>query len=169
MRGEPLEKLSEALLKAVDEEKRAQIEPLPEKYRHYRSDMGHSLYGKDGYNIPRGEKGAMEKARRRNYHFFDAPVGMIVCMDSALATVDVLSIGLYLQNLVLLLQERGVSSCVQVSVAGYPEEIKKELDLPDHYQVLCGLAVGYEDPENQVNKLRLTRDEWKANVQFHDD
>lgn len=81
----------------------------------YRSAMGHALYGEKGYNIPRGAKDDMEKARRRNYTFFDAPVGMIISMDSKLAAVDILSVGLYLQMLCLLLQERGLGSCIQVS------------------------------------------------------
>jgi hypothetical protein len=57
----------------------------------------------------------------RNYMFFDAPCAFIVCMERSLAQVDVLSIGMYLQALCLLLAEEGIATCVEVSVAGYPQ------------------------------------------------
>lgn len=166
LEGDALARLEKSLLAAVDAKEVPEIKPIPEEYKKYRSDMGHSLYGPDGYNIPRGSREEMEHARRRNYTFFDAPMAVIVSMDNKLATVDVLSVGLYIQTLVLLLQERGVRHCIEVSVAGYPKAIRKELGLPENQDVLCGIAIGYEDEEKQVNKLVMSRDDWRKDVRF---
>ena len=54
----------------------------------------------------------------------------------------------------------------KVSIAGYPDVIRKALGMPDHMQILCGLAVGYEDPEHHINQLKMSRDAWKENVTF---
>lgn len=127
--GSALHRLSSALLAAVSSGVEPTTAPIPEHYRHYRSAFGHLLYGPEGYNIPRSDKEAMETARRRNYTFFNAPVGMIICMDKSLADVDVMCAGMYMQSLSLLLAERGVACCWQVSVAGYPDVVRKELGI----------------------------------------
>ncbi len=108
----------------------------------------------------------MEKARRRNYAFVGAPLGMIVCMDRRLADVDVMCVGMYVQTLCLLLAERGVASCVQVSVAGYPNVIRKELGIGEGTLVLTGIAAGYEDEDVRLNQLAVERDGWWKAVEF---
>jgi nitroreductase len=65
---------------------------------------------------------------------------------------DALSVGMFLQTLLLALTERGLGSCVEVSIAGYPEIVRAQLGLPTELSILCGLAVGYPDPEfPQIN------------------
>jgi hypothetical protein len=88
------------------------VKALPDEYRHYRSELGRKLYGPEGYNVDRA--GSLKKSLR-NYTFFEAPVGAVVCMDAKLGTPDVLSVGMYLQSIFLLLEERGVASCVSWS------------------------------------------------------
>lgn len=166
VQGEALKRLENRLIETVASGKKPTTAPIPDAYRKYRSDMGHALYGPKGYNIGRGVKEDMEKARLRNYNFFDAPTGCILSLDKSLADVDILSAGLYLQTLVFLLKERGVSSCIEVSVAGYPDEIREELGIPANMNLLCGLAIDYEDEKNQVNKLIMDRDQWQDSVKF---
>ncbi|OAG06587.1 nitroreductase [Paraphaeosphaeria sporulosa] len=164
--GAALQRLEKSLLAAVEANEAPQIAPIPVKYSKYRSAMGRSIYGPDGYNIPRDAREQLETARQRNYTFFDAPIGLIVAMDSALAKVDVLSVGLYLQMLLLLLQERGVSNCIEVSVAGYPRQIREELGIPEDMDILCGVAVGYADQTKPGARIPGERDDWWSNVNF---
>lgn len=166
LEGAALQRLTSALQKARDDKLPQEIEPIPEQYKHYRSEMGHMLYGKEGYNIARSDKDGLEKAQRRNYDLFGAPLGMIIYIDSTLAPVDVLTVGLWLQSLCMLLEERDLESCIQVSVAGYPTVIRKELGIDENMSILCGLAVGYEDKNQHVNRLKTERDDWKSSVVF---
>jgi nitroreductase len=161
-----LRNLSDALLQAVNSGIKSNAEPIPERYQKYRSDLGHLIYGPEGYGIARSDRDGWFKAQSRNYTFFDAPMAMILCMDKALAQVDVLSAGMYLQTLCLLLAERGVSTCAEASIAGYPEVVKKELELEDNLMVLVGVALGYEDRSNRLHKLKVERDAWKQHVTF---
>jgi hypothetical protein len=47
----------------------------------------------------------------------------------------------------LALTERGLGSCVEVSISGYPEIVRAQLAIPTELSILCGLAIGYPDPE----------------------
>jgi nitroreductase len=60
--------------------------------------------------------------------------------------VDSVGVGMFLQTLVLALTAHGLGTCVQVSIAGYPDMVRKQLEIPPELTILCGLAFGYPDP-----------------------
>jgi nitroreductase len=119
--GSALQRLTSSLASTVSSGTPSAVKPIPEPYRHYRSALGKQLYGPEGYDIPRADEERMREAQLRNYKFFDAPCAFIICMERSLEQVDVLSIGMYVQALCLLLAEHGIATCVEVSVAGYPQ------------------------------------------------
>ncbi|KAF7190525.1 Nitrobenzene nitroreductase [Pseudocercospora fuligena] len=135
------------------------IPALPEDYRHFRSEFGHLLYGKEGYDIPRHHKDEHKAAQMRNYSFFDAPTVACITMNKDLSGVDAMSVGLFIQTFMLALTERGLGSCLQVSVTGYPELLRKEFGLKDDQMVLCGMAIGYPAEGQKVNDLHVPREE----------
>jgi D-arabinose 1-dehydrogenase-like Zn-dependent alcohol dehydrogenase len=57
----------------------------------------------------------------RNWEFSRASVAGIVCMHRDLGYVDAVGVAMFLQTFLLALAARGLGSCVQVSVAGYPD------------------------------------------------
>lgn len=118
--------------------------------------------------IARDDKANRTQAVLRNYEFFDAPVVGIVCMHQDLGVADALSVGMYLQTLVLCLTARGLGTCVEVSLAGYPEIIRNELNIPPELLIICGLAVGYSDPDFSANHLHISRESVDKNVTFLD-
>jgi nitroreductase len=65
---------------------------------------------------------------------------------------------MYLQTLMLPLTARGLGTCVEVSVAGYPDVVRTQLNIQAELTIICGLAVGYSDPEFPANKLHVGRD-----------
>jgi nitroreductase len=75
----------------------------------------------------------------------------------------------YLQTLLLEFTKLGIGSCVEVSVAGYPEVLKRELDIDEEFEILCGIAIGTEDLEYKVNGLRIARRPIEDNVVFLED
>ena len=103
------------------------IPPLPESFRHFRKELGTEVYGAMG--ITREDKAGHDAAVLRNWEFFRAPLAGIVCMHRDLGPADSLSVGMFLQTLLLALIERGLGSCV-----------------PTELSILCGLAIGYPDP-----------------------
>jgi nitroreductase len=114
------------------------------------------------------DKAAHDVAVLRNWEFFRAPLGCVVCMHRDLALWDALAVGMFLQTLLLALTERGLGSCSEVSIAGYPEIVRTQLSIPPELSILCGVAVGYPDPDFPGNKLRIGRDPVEKNVVFLD-
>ena len=152
----------------IDEAQRRppNIPPLPASFQHFRSELGAEVYGAMG--IAREDTARHAAAVLRNWEFFRAPVAAIVCMHRDLGPADSLSVGMYLQTLLLALTERGLGSCVEVSIAGYPEIVRAQLAIPTELSILCGLAVGYPDPEFRANKLHVGREPIGENVVFLD-
>src|SRR5262249_20753677 len=141
------------------------IPALPEAFRHYRQELGAQVYGV-GRGIAREDKEGGAAAIRRNFEFFGAPLVGIVCMHRDLGPADALSVGMYLQTLLLTLTARGVDTCVDVSMAGYPEVLHHELGILPELSTLCGLAVGYSDPDVPVNRLHIGREAIDKSVVF---
>jgi nitroreductase len=141
--------------------------PLPESFQHFRRELGAQIYPAMG--IARDDKVGHAAAVLRNWEFFRAPMAGIVCMDRQLGLGDALSVGMFLQTLLLALTERGLGSCVEVSVAGYPEIVRTQLSVPPELSILCGLAVGYPDSNFPGKKVHVGREPVQNNVVFLDD
>ena len=155
------------LVKALCEEAQCRppnIPPLPESFKHFRSELGAQVYGAMG--ITREDKAGHTAAVLRNWEFFRAPLAGIVCMHKDLGPADALSVGMFLQTLLLALTARGLGTCVEVSIAGYPEIVRAQLAIPVELSILCGLAVGYPDPDFAANKLHVGREPIGKNVVF---
>ncbi|BBY90869.1 oxidoreductase [Mycobacterium gallinarum] len=139
---------------------------LPESFARLRREIGALVYGSMG--IERNDGEGRRIAQLRNWEFFRAPVAGVVCMHRDLGHADSLAVGMFLQTLVLALTERGVGTCLQVSVAHFPDVLREQLDIPNDLQILCGLAVGYADPAFPANRLRTPRNPVGESVVFLD-
>lgn len=139
---------------------------IPETFLPLRQELGALVYGSMG--IERHDKENRRLAQLRNWEFFRAPVGAVVCMHRDLGMVDSLGVGMFLQTLVLALTERGLGTCVQVSIAAYPEILRAHLGIPDDLTVLCGLAIGYPDPAFAGSSLVTPRNPVETNAVFLD-
>jgi nitroreductase len=164
--GAARDRLVAALLEAAQAGP-PKVPELPEHFTHFRSETGKVVYGSMG--IARDDADGRRAAVLRNWEFFRAPLAGIVCMDRELGLVDSLGVGMFLQTLVLALTARGLGTCVQVAIAGYPEIIHQQLDIPEQFTILCGLSVGYADPDFPANKIRLGREPIEKNVVFVED
>jgi nitroreductase len=164
--GPPRDRLVKALLEEA-QRRPPNIPPLPESFKHFRSELGKQVYGAMG--ISREDKAGHMAAVLRNWEFFRAPLAAIVCMHKDLGPADALSVGMFLQTFLLALTSRGIGTCCEVSIAGYPEIVRAELSIPEELSILCGLAVGYPDPDFAANKLHVGREALERNVVFLDE
>jgi nitroreductase len=142
------------------------VPELPELFAHLRRELGAKVYGSMG--ITRDDAEGRRIAVLRNWEFFRAPLAGIVCMHRDLHYVDSLGVGMFLQTFLLALTAHGLGTCVQVSIAGYPEIVREQLSISDEYAILCGLAIGHPDPTFPANNLRTDRNPIEHNVVFHD-
>jgi len=163
--GPARDRLAEALLEQADIEA-PNVPALPESFAHLRRELGALVYGTMG--IARHDTEARRLAVLRNWEFFRAPMTGIVCMHRDLDYVDAVGVGMFLQTFLLALTARGLGSCVQVSVAGYPAVLREHLDIGEDMRILCGVAIGYPDPEFACNQLTVPRNPLETNVVFKD-
>lgn len=124
-------------------------------YTERRRACGLQLY--QSLQIARGDKAAQKAQWAANYRAFDAPVMLLFFMDGVMQTGSYLDLGLFLQSLMLAATEKGLATCPQAALAEYPDIVKTQLAYPDDSQLVCGLALGYEDATAAVNQYRTER------------
>lgn len=39
----------------------------------------------------------------------------------------------------------------------YPDVVARHLDVPQHHDLVCGMSIGYADPDAPVNQYRTER------------
>jgi len=135
-------------------------------YRSRRRDCGLQLYG--ALDIERKDKQRQREQWAANYRAFDAPVVLFFFMDAGLQTGSFLDYGMFLQSLMLAAVENGLATCPQAALAEYPGIVKQMLGYPDDSTLICGMALGYEDPAAPVNGYRTSREPVAAFTRFFD-
>jgi nitroreductase len=127
----------------------------PSPYLERRRKVGWDLYGLLG--ITREQRERIDEQRNRNFRFFDAPVGLIFTIDDRLREGSWLDYGMFLQSLMLSARAHGLGTCPQAAFTQFSELIATELGLPANEAVVCGMSLGYPDPEARVNMLETER------------
>jgi nitroreductase len=137
-----------------------------EPYLARRRACGWGLYGTLG--IGRQDKDKMHAQHRRNFLFFDAPVGLIFSIDRDLEQGSWLDYGMFLQNIMIAARARGLDTCPQAAFTTFHRVIARELKLPDNEMVVCGMSLGYADATKVENELSTEREPVSAFARFLD-
>lgn len=157
----------EAKEKGITEEPEMDYYPETWKnpYKERRFKCGLALYSAIG--IKRGDVEARKEAWFRNYKFFDAPVGLFFSMPKCLGTGYLVDMGIFIQTVALAALDFGLSTCIQASLAEYPNTVKRILDIPDTFSLICGMSLGYEDKNAPINSFRTQRVSIEDFVNWH--
>ena len=108
----------------------------------------------------------MKAQHRRNFQFFDAPVGLMFTIDRRLATGSWLDYGMFLQNVMTAARGRGLDTCAQAAWTHYHRAIRPVLGLADEETIVCGMALGYADPDAPENTLITSRAAARSFMRF---
>lgn len=168
--GESLAGLSQAILKVYNDPESAKDHT--EEYAYYprewvspyierRRKIGWDLYGLLG--ITRDDKQKMHHQHGRNYCFFDAPVGLMFTIDRVLEQGSWLDYGMFLQNIMIAARGNGLDTCPQAAFTPFHRVISEHLNIPETQSVVCGMSLGYADPnavENSLTTEREPLDHW---------
>ncbi|HEY6980174.1 nitroreductase [Reyranella sp.] len=160
--GKARQRLSAAILRAMDEGNAgpgAEYDVYPRQFKPI-YDQRRKLVGKQLYTllgVPRGDAVGMQKQFRKNYEFFDAPVGMILCVERGMGNGQWIDCGIFLDQLMLLAREKSLHTCPQAAFSRFQHVVRRELEMPDDQVVICGLALGYADADAVPNNLVTER------------
>jgi nitroreductase len=126
-----------------------------EPYLARRRKIGWDMYGLVG--IQKGEYDKMAAQARKNFQFFDAPVGMIFTLHETMSYGGWMDLGLYMSNVMTLAREHGLHTCPQAAWREFKDVIHQHLELPADQRIIVGMAIGYEDTDDVINELRTAR------------
>lgn len=145
--GAARERLSAAVIAAYDAGDARPERPVAwfGVYRERQCEFGRQFYGSLG--IEKDDTEGRREQQRRNFRFYDAPVGLILTIDRRLAADSWLDCGMFVQNIMLAARGRGLDTCPQGCWKEFPHIVARVLSLPEHEALACGIALGYAHPD----------------------
>lgn len=125
-------------------------------HRDRRRGIGWALYGLLG--IQKGDREASARQARRNFLFFDAPVGLFITTDSYLTRGSWADAGMYAQTIMLAAKGFGLDTCPQAAWIPYQKAVYRHLGIPDDQDLVTGISLGFADPDAIENTLVSERE-----------
>lgn len=135
-------------------------------YKSRRRMCGLQLYS--SLNIAKDDDKKRKAQWAANYRAFDAPVMLLFFIDPEMETGSFLDYGMFLQSVMLAAMEEGLATCPQAALAEYPNIVKQSLNYNADAKLICGMALGYEDLDANVNKYRTSREDVGNFTQYFD-
>lgn len=128
------------------------VEPYLGRRRH----LGWTMYGLLG--IAKGEKDKMHAQHQRNFHYFDAPVGLVFTIDRIMGQGSLLDYGMFLQNIMLAARARGLHTCPQEAWSKYTKIVLPHIGAGAEEMMVCSMAIGWADESALVNSFTTERE-----------
>ncbi|RYG07816.1 MAG: nitroreductase [Burkholderiales bacterium] len=139
---------------------REEYDYYPEKwvspYIDRRRENGWGLYGLLG--ITKGDKDKMHAQHRRNFQFFDAPVGLMFTVDRIMGRGSLVDYGMFLQSIMVAARARGLHTCPQAAWNGFAKIILPHIGAGEGEMLVCGMALGHADESHLVNTFHTPRE-----------
>ena len=134
---------------------------LHEPYRTSRFEMGEQMYELLG--ISRDMKSERIEQVLKNFDFFGAPAALFCFIDKEMGPPQWSDLGMFLQSLMLLATEQGLSTCAQESWSLKHDCVSDFFGTNADDILFCGLCIGFEDTNHPLSKLSTSRrpmEEW---------
>ncbi|MDB1145255.1 MAG: nitroreductase [Alcaligenaceae bacterium] len=135
-------------------------------YRDRRVQNGKEFYGI--LDIPKGDDVKIRAQMRRNFEFFDAPVGVFVTTHKSHLVGADLDVAMWVYAFTLGLKAYGLDSCIQAAWLPYQDVIAPVVGIPEDHRLVLGISVGYEDASAPINTMMPLRVSQEDNVHWKD-
>jgi nitroreductase len=173
--GKKLEEIKQAHLSRAEEPPHPDLaapREFPEPYNTRRRALGIKLFEAKG--IGREDREARRQWRLQGLKFFGAPCAIFILIDRAFYFQgDALNIwplfdcGMVAENIILLAAKYGLGTVPEIQAVFYPEVLRKMLAIPESKLIVLGIAIGYPDWDDPVNKFRSERDPLDEVIRWH--
>ncbi|MDP6179467.1 MAG: nitroreductase [Desulfatiglandales bacterium] len=87
-------------------------------------------------------------------NFYGALTAVIITIDQAFSNSRLTDIGIIVGYFVLAAHAMGLGTCPIGLISAFDDDIKEELSIPEEKRVVIGIAVGYRDPDDSLNRVR---------------
>ncbi len=164
--GKKLEEIKQGFVQRADEEQNPDIarpREFPEPYDTRRRVLGRKVLELKGI-------GREDKEKRRwwllqGLRLFEAPCAIYIYIDrsfyqqgDSLNIWPVFDCGLVAENIMLLAMKYGLGTIAQIQAVAYPDVLRKVLGIPDSKVIVLGIAIGYPNWDDPVNRLYSDRE-----------
>jgi len=100
----------------------------------------------------------MHAQHRRNFQFFDAPVGFMFTLDRVMGRGSLVDYGMFLQSIMVAARARGLHTCPQAAWNGFAKIILPHIGAGEGEMLVCGMALGHADEGHIVNTFHTPRE-----------
>ena len=84
-------------------------------------------------------------------------MGLFCYVDRGMGPPQWSDLGMFLENVMLLLREEGLNSCPQECWSTFHRVVASVISPPPDLMLFCGMSIGYEDHAAPVNRLKTER------------
>ena len=141
-------------------------EKLKEPYRTSRFEMGEQMYSSIG--ITRENKLARAEQMMKNFNFFGAPAAIFCFIDKQMNSPQWSDLGMFLQTFMLLAEENKLATCAQESWSLKNKMVSEFVKADDDLMLFCGISIGYQDIDANINQFKTIRRDFKDWAKFVD-
>ncbi|MFC1910864.1 nitroreductase [Chloroflexota bacterium] len=106
--------------------------------------------------------------RLSNFEFYGAPCVFFLFMERALTSWSIFDMGLFAQSIILAAHSLGLGSCLQGSIAGYPDAVREFLGISNTKLLVLGISIGYPDLKAPINTYQSSRATLKDLVNWYE-
>lgn len=168
--GQALAELKNSLAEAVETDRPVVTEysyfpkPLSAELKARQIAAGFALYSALG--ITRRDVAARREQFKRNYQFFDAPVGIVVTLQKNMGKGCFMDLGMTLMALFMAVESKGLGATGIGALANHGDVVHEALGIEQSEMVVCGVALGMPDREHPVNATRTEREPLESFARF---
>jgi nitroreductase len=131
--------------------------PYEGVYRQRQVDLAIQIFELMG--IAREDRDKRAEWMQRGLRFFDAPVGIILSVDSSLdQRTALIDIGIITQTICLAALDYGLGTCVHDQGIMFPDVVRAVAGIPESKRLIMCISIGYPDWDFPANKLQSKRE-----------
>lgn len=119
-------------------------------------EVGKSVF--EVLGIGRGDEDKRNAHRQNNCNAFGAPVLVYLTVPGSQNPYAMLDAGVFINAFCLAAADRGLATCIQATLAHYPDIVRLYLPIPAEERIVVGIALGYADMASGINLFRSTRE-----------
>ena len=142
------------------------MEKFRDPYITRRRKVGWDLYAL--LDIKKGDYEKTKAFHVQNFNFFGAPVGLIFTIEKDLGWMSWLDYGMFIQNICIAARAYDLHTCPQAAWGGMHNTLSPLLNIQNNHIIHCGISLGWEDENAEVNKLRTVREDINNFTTFHE-
>lgn len=157
--GEPVRELSSRIKGAVPQDPQEyQLIPkdIPARYTQRLQEITAARF--DAIGLARDDAEGRGRVQARNFEFFGAPALLLCFVPRIMGPPQWSDVGMWLQTVMLLLEDEGLGSCPQEPLYVHGRLIKDFVGVSDETHLFfCGMAIGHPDMDDPMNRFERTR------------